>query len=142
MCYFLYMSTSSSEDLTKHNSELVRFKRPEPADEKWTALLRHEHKWFVGSKSECSCTFRHFSTTDLGFTEPQNWFPEEEDSVRATAELYRVIHGLLFAGEHVDCLDAWYDAKRDEIKDLVVTLSTVSEKGFLLFENHHLLFEQ
>jgi len=142
MCYSLYLSTSSREDLTKYNSELLRFKPPGPADEKWVGLLRHEHKWFVGSKSECSCTFRHFSTTELGFIEPQDWCPEDEDNIRATAELYRVIRGLLCAGEHVDCLDLWYDAKGNDIKEMRVTLSTVSEKQFLLFENHHLMFEQ
>ena len=105
-------------------------------------LLRHEHKWFVASKSECSCTFRHFVTPESGFGEPQDWCPEDEDNVRATAELYRVIGGLIGAGEQVDCLDAWYDAKSDEIKEVVVTLGTVSEKEFLLFENHHFTFEQ
>jgi hypothetical protein len=141
MCYSLYLSTSSREDLTKHNSELLRFRSLDAADEKWTSLLRHEHKWFVGSKSVCSCTFRHFSTTDLGFTEPLDWSPEDEDNVLATAELYRVIHTLIAAGEQADCLDVWYDAKSDEVKEMTVTFSAVSEKQFLLFENHHLVFE-
>jgi len=141
MCYSLYLSTSSDEDLTKYNSDLLRFRPADPTDEKWTGLMWHEHKWFVGSKSGCSCTFRHFSTTDLGFTEPQDWCPEDEDNVRATAELYRVIHTLVAAGEHVDCVDAWRDAKPDDIKEMTVTFDTVSEKQFLLFENHHFLFE-
>jgi len=141
MCYSLYLSTSSREDLTKHNSELLRFRRPEPADAKWAGLLRYEHKWFIGSKSECSCTFRHLSTTELGFIEPQDWCPEDEDNVHATAELYRVILSLVSAGEQVDCLDAWYGAKPDEIKEMAVTINTISERQFLLFENHHLVFE-
>ena len=141
MCYSLYLSTSSPEDLTKYNSELVRFKRPEPADEKWAGLLRHEHKWFVGSKSQCSCTFRHFTSPDLGFTELLDWFPEDEDNVQATAELHRVIRVLVSAGERVDCLDAWYDAAPEAIKEMVVKFDTVSEKQFLLFEDYHFLFE-
>jgi len=141
MCYSLYLSTSSPEELMKYNSELVRFKRPEPADEKWTGLLRYEHTWFVGSKSQCSCTFRHFTSPDLGFTEPLDWFPEDEDNVRAAAELYRVIRGLVSAGAQVDCLDAWYDAGPDAIKEMAVKLDAISEKQFLLFENYHLLFE-
>jgi len=141
MCYSLYLSTSSPEDLAKYNSELLRFRPPEAADEKWVGLLRHEHKWFVGSKSKCSCTFRHLSTTDLGFIEPQDWCPEDADNIQATAELYRVIRRLIAAGEQVDCLDAWYGAKPGEIKDMVVTFNAVSEKEFLLFENYHLVFE-
>ncbi len=140
MCYSLYLSTSSAEDLTRYNSELLRFRRPGSADEKWMGVLCHEHKWFVGSKSECSCTFRHFSTTDLGFTEPQDWFPEDADNIQATAELHRVVCRLIAAGEQVDCLDTWYGVKPDEIKEMVVAFGTVSEKTFLLFENHHLVF--
>jgi hypothetical protein len=142
MCYSLYLSTSSRDDLTKYNSELLRFKQPEPADEKWVGLLRYEHKWFVGSKSVCSCTFRHSVERESGFEEPQDWCPEDDENVRATAELYRVIRGLIGAGEQVDCLDAWYEAKGDEIKERVVTLSAVSEREFLLFENHHFVFER
>ena len=141
MCYSVYLSTSSPEDLTKHNSELVRFRRPEPTDEKWTGLLRHEHKWFVGSKSQCGCTFRHFTTPDLGFTEPLDWSPEDEDNVQAAAELYRVIHELVSAGGQVDCLDVWSDAKPEAIKEMAVKFDTISEKQFLLIENYHLLFE-
>jgi len=141
MCYSLYLSTSSPEDLTKYNSELVRFRPPEPADEKWTGLLRHEHKWFVGSKSQCSCTFRHFTSPDLGFTEPLDWFPEDKDNIQATAELQRVIHALVSAREQVDCLDAWFDARPEAIKEMAVKFNTVSEKQFLLFENYHFLFE-
>ncbi len=142
MCYSLYLSTSSREDLTKYNSELLRFKQPESPDEKWTSLLRQEHKWFVGSKSECSCTFRHLCATELSFMEPQDWCPEDAENIQATAELYRVIQGLLASGEQVDCLDVWYGAKSNDVKEMKVALSTVSEKQFLLFENHHFVFEQ
>jgi hypothetical protein len=140
MCYQLYLSTSSREDLTKFNSELVRFERAETPGDERLGILENPQRWFVGSKSQCSCTFRHFVSIDTGFDEPQNWSPEDEDNVRATAELYRVIWSLIRAGERVDCLDLWSNAAREEIKTMVVNLSAVPEKKFLLLENYHFVF--
>ncbi len=140
MCYQLYLSTSSREDLTKFNSELVRFELPQTPKDERLSILENSQKWFIGSESGCSCTFRHFVARDLGFTESQDWSPEDEDNVRATAELYRVIESLLRAGERVDCLDLWSDAARDDIKTVAVNLSAVPRKKFLLLENYHFVF--
>ena len=140
MCYQLYLSTSSREDLTRFNSELVHFELAKvPGDER-LSVLENPQKWFVGSKSGCSCTFRHFVSLDGGFDEPQDWSPEDEDNVRATIELYRVIRSLIHAGERVDCLDLWYDATRDAIRTMVVSLNAVPEQKFLLLENCHFVF--
>lgn len=44
-------------------------------------------------------------SVELGFGEPVDWYPEDEDELRATTELYRVIARLVSAGHQVDCLD-------------------------------------
>ena len=67
---------------------------------------------------------------------------EDKDDVQATAELYRAIHPLIDAGEQVDCLDAWSGATREDIGEMKVSLGAVSERQFLLFENHHLILER
>lgn len=141
MCYLLYLSTTSTEDLADHNSELINFQRLETADDARLSVLENQEKWFVGSKSGCSCTFRHLSSVELGFGEPQDWFPEDEDDLKATAELYRVIARLTASGNQVDCLDIWEGADAADIKMKVVNLSTISEKTFRLFENYHFVFE-
>ena len=51
-----------------------------------------------GRRAGCSCTFRHLAGWELGFDEPQDWFPEEQDNLQATAELYRVIASLVQGG--------------------------------------------
>jgi hypothetical protein len=140
MCYELYLSTSSSEDLSKYNSQLVHFERREHLDDKIAGTLQNGTKWFVGSKTGCSCTFRHLAGGDSGFDEPQNWFPEDEDNVKATAELYRVIATLVQRGDKVDCLDVWPATEPVEIKTMRVSLSAVPEKAFRLFEDYHLVF--
>ena len=149
MCYSLYLSTNSSEDLTRYNSELLNFKRLDPAENAGLLILRHRQRWYVGSKSACSCTFRHLPSVELGFGEPVDWYPEDADELRATAELYRVITGLVSAGHLVDCLDIWEGAgagPRDQvirlktISEKVVNLDAVSETSFRLFENYHFVF--
>ena len=140
MCCQLYLSTSSPEDLTRFNSELVHFERIGAADDQRLAILENPEKWFIGSKSKCSCTFRHFVSADAGFDEPQDWCPEDEDNVRATAELYGVIRSLLDAGERVDSLDLWYDATGEEIKTMVVNFGAVPGKKFFFLENYHFVF--
>ena len=74
MCYLIYVSTDSAENLSQHNSALIRFEKklgncaPEVMD-----LLQYEYPWYVASKAGCSCTFRHLSSTELGFAEPVDW---------------------------------------------------------------------
>lgn len=141
MCYELYLSTSSTEDLTKRNSELVHFERPAHLDSGLAEILTNPTKWFVGSKSRCSCTFRHLAGGDLGFDEPQDWSPEEAENVRATGELYRVITSLVQDGHKVDCLDLWRGTEPPQTRTMVVSLSSVPEKAFRFFENCHFVFE-
>ena len=140
MCYALYLSTTSKEDLAELNSDMVRFERLSD-DEGRVSDLMYPQKWYVGSKSGCSCNFRHLSSVELGFGEPLDWYPEEEDDIRATAELYRVIVRLISEGNDVDALDLWEGMEQGEIKSLDVNLRTVPEKNFRLFENHHFVFE-
>ncbi len=142
MCYSLYLSTTSPEDLTRHNSELLRFEFPDVAGKNWFNILKNQQKWYVGSKSGCSCTFRHLLSIELGFGEPEEWYPEDEDELQATVELYRVIAPLVSEGYQVDCLDIWEGAVVADLKTKVVDLNAVSERAFRLFENYHFIFER
>ncbi len=142
MCYSLFLSTNSPEDLSRNNSDLLRFQRPEATAWEYWQLLRYPERWYVGSKSGCSCTFRHLLSVELGFGEPEEWFPEEDDEVRATAELYRVIARLVDAGYRVDCLDVWEGACSSDLKEQVVDLAAVPEPAFRLLENRHFIFER
>jgi hypothetical protein len=137
MCYSVYISTDSPEDLTAMNSELVRFERidaghPDPV----VTLLEHPQKYYVGSKSVCSCTFRHLLSIELGFGAPVDWYREDHDDLVATAELYRIFSTLLSSGHRLDCIDAWEGAGPEDIETLDVSLEEVSEADFRLFEDY------
>jgi len=141
MCYMLYVSTSSRIDLSRYNSEYLRFGPPERGACPQPTILENEYKWFVGSMSECSCTFRRLAGGDLGFDDPQDSLPEDEDEIKATAELYRVIASLVQAGCKVDTLNIWLDDNPVQPTRIPVSLAEVSKKAFRFFENYHFVFE-
>jgi hypothetical protein len=139
MCYALYLSTTSKEDLSKLNSDMVRFEQAKPQDD-GTERLLHPQKWYIGSKSGCSCTFRHLTSTELGFGEPVDWAPEEVEEIKATAELYRVIRHIISEGYAVDLLDLWVGMERGGVTVMEVDFNIIPEAAFRLFENHHFVF--
>ena len=81
MCYNLYLSTDNQKKLSEYNTELVKFRRIGKSDKScFTTLLKNSNKWYVGSKSGCSCTFRHLASIELGFGETKNDSDSEADS--------------------------------------------------------------
>ena len=137
MCYVVYISTDSPEDLEKRSTELVRFEKlSDPITDPCTALLEFGNRWFVGSKSQCSCTFRHSSSFDLGFSEPVDWYPEEQDQIDATRELYSTLDDLLSSGYRVDLIDLWNGTQPQDIASSEVSCDVVSSTQFRMFENH------
>ena len=141
MCYLVYLSTDDDTDLTFYNSELVRFDRNLDQDQEAPLeVLQFARKWYVGSKTGCSCTFRQFNSTDGGFDVPQEWCYEEPDAIRATGQFYDVVAELIGRGKHVDCLSWWVDTPPDKIVSMNLDLDAVSKETFLFLENHYYIF--
>lgn len=138
MCYCAFISTDSGENLSKRNSELVKFGKVEDADiEFCRKMLDYSNYWFVGSKSGCSCTFRYFAEgNEMCFGKPVDWYKEEQDEIDATKELYNTLDYLLSAGNKVDLVNKWVDTKTEDIKTIDVSLNEVSEAEFRMFENY------
>jgi len=143
MCYGLYISTDSEEDLAKRNSRLVRFRKVVDADENpCLQLLESPNKWYVGSESECSCTFRHLApeSSDLSFSEPEDWYKEEQIELDATRELYLVLDSLLANGHWVDLVDTWEGSEGPtapkQVKTIDVSFDGITEKSFRLIEGY------
>ena len=141
MCYLVYMSTDFPGDLTQHNSILISFNKhfsdfePEIRD-----LLLYKYLWYVGSKSGCSCTFRHLSSVEIGFGKPVDWYPENSDAIKATRIFYNVALSLISSGNTIDCIEIWSGTTKDQIKRLKVDLLTIKRDEFRFFENHHFIF--
>jgi hypothetical protein len=139
VCYSIFLSTDSSRDLSTENSDLLRFEQ-EAIEEPFRSILQNENRWYVGSKSGCSCTFRHLYSTELGFGGPVDWYPEDEDERKATSSFIKLVRQLVNQGHPVDCVDVWYGAAKDDIKEMEVNLKDVSDEQFRFFENHHFIF--
>ena len=146
MYYMTVLSTTSQADLATHNNDLVKFSKALPGvlEEKY---LAHPFKWFIGSKSGCSCALRHLcvSSVELGFGEPEEWFPEEASDIEATKQVAATIRALVTEGAKVDCVDAWAHELMDAAPlggDIEVNLSEVSDTSFRFFEMHRFRFVQ
>ena len=139
MCYILFLSTSSLIDLSAESTTLVRFENLR-ADDIIAAGLHYSYKWYVGSKSGCSCSFRHLLTSDLGFGKPEDWFPENDGDIDATRTFVLVVRKLLYDGHRVDCMDTWHGAKSAEIVKMEVDLGGIADDEFRFFENYHFVF--
>lgn len=145
MCYMTLLSTTSNQDLSLVNDDLVRFSRNLPSVPE-AVYLQHAFKWFIDSSSiGCSCALRHLyvSSVELGFGIPESWYPEEPEDIEATKQVCATIRGLLAQGERVDCVDAWTsgdDVAAPLAGEIVVDLSSVQDAQFRFFEMHRFEF--
>ena len=137
MCYSVYISTNSKSDLSQRNSELVRFERLTASNgDPCTVLLEYAERWYIGSRSECSCSFRHLSSIELGFSDPVYWYDEDKDDIEATNELYSTLSDLNSSGHQLDLIDVWHGTETNEIVTITVSLNKITGSSFRLFENH------
>jgi hypothetical protein len=141
MCYELILSTTSGDDLSQFNDEGLRFDRSHP-ERLATDALSHPHKWYIGSRTGCSCSFRHQYEPEQGFGAPEEWFQENQADIEATLKLIRLVRSLIARGEHVDCVDLWAgsDPSPGAPSNMDVDLSRIRDEEFRFFENHHFDF--
>ena len=137
MCYGIYISTDTSERLDKFNSKSVKFENLTASNgDPCTVLLDFPNKRYIGSRTGCSCSFRHLSSIELGFSDPVDWYEEDKEDIDATIELYSTLNNLLSARYHVDLIDPWNGARPEDIITITVSFDDVSSTAFRLFENH------
>lgn len=137
MCYLLYISTNSEHDFAVNNSKLVKFEKVTDKDEELPAeILRCPNIWYVGSATGCSCSFRHLMAPDLGFSEPVDWYKEEEEEIEATKQLYDILKNELDKGSAIEIVDKWTRTGLKDIKEMNVSFSDVSRNQFRLIENY------
>jgi hypothetical protein len=137
MCYQVYISTDSSKDLAQYNTDFLRLKEvTDPLSDPCISLLEFPRRWYVGSQSGCSCTFRHLMSIELGFSEPVDWYKEKPEELKATLELYFVLESVLALGNQVDLMDRWEGSEPDDITTIDVFLDDVVPQAFRLFEDY------
>ena len=139
MCYALILSTTSSDNLSQFNSEEITFDKNLPERLPLNHLL-YANQWYVGSRTGCSCSFRHLSGPELGFGIPEDWFPEEKADIEATSTFIRLVRSLIMKGEKVDCIDVWESNHAEPPHLMSVNLNQIRDEEFRFFEDHHFDF--
>lgn len=138
MCYLIYLSTTSQEDLSCLPSNLYHFRSITKEDDPAIInLLGHPVRWYLECQyGGCSCHFRHLDgRRETDFFPPEDWFPEDADDIEATKAVYDVLARLLAEGYRVDLLDIWADTPPEAITVLNVSLSAVDRDSFRFFEH-------
>jgi hypothetical protein len=140
MCYMTIVSTTSEADLTKLNTPLVQFSK-DIAGIPEIIFLNYPNKWFLGSKDGCSCAFRHIGdgAIELGFSEPVDWWEEDQEDLDATLQVVEAFRTILRDGHKLDCIDAWASDNKEPPRlagYLEVNLSEISAQSFRFFEGY------
>lgn len=151
MCYTIFLSTTSDEDLSVLSPELLQFERIGGADKCLSSVeedpieerLAHANRWLLICRyGGCSCHYRHLprELRDLGFAPPVDWNPEDDDDIESTAAAYDVFRRLLSEGHKLDVIDAWADTPADGIADMPVRLCEVPKEAFRFFDGVRFAF--
>ncbi len=144
MCYMAVLSMTTNEDLSTYNNEFVQFS-PEPDFIPETQYLKFDYKWLVTAEFGCSCGFRHLcsGSIELGFGEPEDWYPENASSIESTRQVIEIIRVLVEKGERVDCVDSWC-SNQEEAEPLKgeidINLENMESLSFRFFENYRFNF--
>jgi hypothetical protein len=144
VCYVVWLSTSSDEDLEATSAAPgLSFSREcrDAVDQAVAARLLNEHKWYVGSASGCSCGFRHVTTAELGFGMTEEWLEEEADNLAATVAFIQVVRRLVNAGHKVDCIAIWVSDDLAGLQTITVDLDRVADDEFRFFERYQFVLE-
>jgi len=144
MCYILYLSTASSEDLGQLPHDAFIFQKPDVSDSvEALGLLRYPHKWLLLCRyGGCSCHFRHVAdgSPEMAFAPPQDWAPEDADDIESTQAVYDLISELVKNGHKVDLVDIFSEVPPAGLKDLRVDIGGVPRDAFRFFENYRFDF--
>lgn len=138
MCYTVFISTDGSQDLSALPREEFRFEKP-IAEEILNVgeFLKYPNRWFLSSKyGGCSCHYRHLmeGNASMGFGEPEEWFPEDEEDVASTGAVYDALAALVGEGHRVDLVDLWNGDAPAILQEVVVDLSVVRRDAFRFWE--------
>lgn len=135
MCYITVLSTTSDEDLSALNNPAFSLTRVESSEE-LTNWLEYPHKWdLTGRYGGCACHFRNWMRENPPeFAPPEDWFPEDQEDIKATQAFYALISRLVSEGHKVDSITAWQgDA---EPRPFEVSISAVPPEPFRLLDGY------
>ena len=79
-------------------------------------------------------------SADFAFSEPVDWFQQNDEDLVTTKQVIRVIRALVAEGAKVECVNLWNGLTAETPTTLEVDLASVSDAAFRFFENHRFVF--
>jgi hypothetical protein len=144
VCYLIYLSTTSKEPFGDSGRTLYKMYPIGPDDDaRIVGLFEYPEKWYVECQyGGCSCHFRHNGTDQYApsFSPPEDWCPEDEDDIEATAALVALFQRIIGDGHQLDVIDVWTGTPPELINTLDVNLSELPVDSFRFFENYRFRF--
>jgi hypothetical protein len=138
MCYLVFISTNTEEDLADLSTGRFSFERAcGPDSSSARKILKHKNLWNLLSRnSGCSCGFRHLSVESgpLEFEPPQDWAEVDPDDVISTQEVYDFFSELVDQGYSVDVVDIWNEENIEDVQSCEIHLDAISREAFHFFE--------
>jgi hypothetical protein len=141
MCHYVYVSTSSPEDLSQIVGKHARFDLLSDAVEEDVAAshhLHHDYKWMLNTTpGGCSCDFRHCFYGEMVFQEPEVEY-EGTNEIEGTLEVYDIFSRIVSQGYDLDVVIFNSFCPR-ELTQKDVSLSTVARETFRFFDLHRFM---
>lgn len=162
MCYAIYLSTTTGEDLALIQNEHFRFGRVRNVHDPSLRFLKYPHVWMLFN-GNCSCGFRRaiegvpagsgalpgsVAIVDNAglplepeFCEPsESACAEYEDVVAHTHAAYEELRRIVLGGDKLDLLDYWLTDDNDlPPKRLSAHVKRIPKEKFRFFTSYHMV---
>ncbi|WP_173910984.1 hypothetical protein [Acinetobacter sp. Marseille-Q1618] len=146
MCNVILISTKQWIDLSEFNCEDISFTQCLPDYVPEIHEMKFENRWYIAgypNEQSCSCHFR-IRPLELGFNLPEEWFNEDEQSIKATLKAYEIFTQLMKLSINFEIIVSWtqgsVNTDINTIHDIDLDFKKINQDEFCFIENSRMLF--
>ncbi|MDM1021252.1 hypothetical protein QSV37_13205 [Acinetobacter sp. VNK23] len=146
MCQVLLISTDKWINLGRFNCEDISFTQQLPDYVPEINEMKFNNRWYIAgfpNENSCSCYFR-IRPFAMGFTPPQLWFYEDEQSIKATHIAYDIFNQLVKLQISFEIIVSWTQGSINEdintIHDINLNFKDIDQEQFVFIENSRMLY--
>lgn len=147
MCQVLLISTNKWIDLTTYNCEDISMTQTLPDYVPEIQEMKFKYRWYIASypnEKACSCHFR-IRPLALGFNNPESWYEEDQQSIKATLIAYEIFSELISQNINFEIIVSWSQGSINEdintIHDIELDFTNIDKTQFAFIENSRMLYK-
>ncbi|MEG0482997.1 MAG: hypothetical protein RR569_07790 [Acinetobacter sp.] len=147
MCQVLLISTDKWIDLRIYNCENISFTQTLPDYVPEIHEMKFKYRWYIAgypNEKACSCHFR-IRPLALGFNNPESWYEEDEQSIKATLIAYDIFSELIAQNINFEIIVSWSQGSINEdintIHDIQLDFTNIDKTQFAFIENSRMLYK-